>query len=233
MRSGTARERALLAAGFDEAPSEQSVRAASIALGLLPNARALATDAPWFRRFAGVRRLRLALNIVAPIAIVGGSIAALEGAWNRSPTTSPVPVLSAVAAPSSATLPPVASVKLSVRSSTVTPSTEPLARPIAAVSIETAKRKVDTFAAQVALIDRARALAGAGNSAGTLRAVDEYDRRFPGGLLSEEALLLRTEAVLASGGRDAASGLAQRFLAEYPRSVHADRLRSLLERGSH
>ncbi len=169
----------------------------------------------------------------APIAIVGGSIAGLEAAWNRGPITPAAGDSFGVPASSPATLAAAASVRLPGRSSTVTPSTEPLARPIPAVSSESARRKVDTFAAQVELIDRGRASAGAGDSTGTLRAVDEYDHRFPGGLLSEEALLLR----IRGSRRERRSGrsirLAHRFLAQYPRSVHADRLRFLSERGSH
>jgi hypothetical protein len=105
---------------------------------------------------------------------------------------------------------------------------DPVSRLTGDAPTDAAKRKGDTFSAQLALIDRARSLAVAGDLAGTLRSVDEYDRRFPGGLLSEEALLLRVEVVAASGGRAAAAHLARQFLAEYPRSVHADRLRPLL-----
>jgi hypothetical protein len=178
--------------------------------------------------------MKLAANVIAPIAIVGGSVVALHGAWSPS---RPLPATGSVARAEAARAPAIATTLPSdddARSSTIpTLSTNVEAAPTPIAATDGPKRKVDTFNAQVALIDRARARAAAGDAGGTLQAVDEYDHRFPGGLLSEEALLLRVEAVAMRGGRDSAAALAKRFLIEYPRSVHAERLRTYLERSSH
>jgi hypothetical protein len=235
LTSGSARERALLAAGLDETPGDKSVRAAAMALGLLPSAPAVVSGAAGIGRLVSAKWLRLAVNIAAPVVVVAGSIVAVESALGPSRSTPGVgPVVSERATPRpSADSAGDALVSPPLPLSPMEPPAEPSARSGLALAAEAARRKVDTFSEQVALIDRARTSAGAGDSAGTLQAVEEYDHRFPRGLLSEEALLLRIEAVAARRGREAASGLARRFLAEYPRSVHADRLRGLLERGSH
>jgi hypothetical protein len=230
LRTGTPRERELLAAGFDEAPSEEAVRAASIALGLVPNGTATSSEVDRFRRFSGPRWMKLVVSVVASTAVVG-LLVGQERVLSRS---SPPPSFRAVGltAPVGSSVDSAASAQadLPFASDPEAPSTGTAGHPTAAA--EAVKRKVDTFGAQVTIIDRARAAALAGDPVAALQAVDEYDRRFPGGLLAEEALLLRIEAVVAREGRDAASSLAKRFLAEYPRSVHADRLRLLLTRGS-
>lgn len=234
LRTGSDRERALLAAGIAEIPTEESVRAASIALGILPSVEPPAIESSGLGRSARAGWTKLAANVIAPIAIVGGSVVALHGAWSPGrtpPAGGSVARTEAARAPDSATT--FAADDRAPSSMIPTSSTTMAAAPTPTTAPDSPKRKVDTFNAQVALIDRARARASAGDAGGTLQAVDEYDHRFPGGLLSEEALLLRIEAVAMRGGRDSATALAKRFLIEYPRSVHADRLRSYLERSSH
>jgi hypothetical protein len=82
---------------------------------------------------------------------------------------------------------------------------------------------------QVAWIDHARSLADSGDPSGALQALDGYDRAFPHGVLSEESALLRIEALAARGDHRGATALAKRFLVEHPRSVHAAKVRSLLD----
>jgi hypothetical protein len=81
---------------------------------------------------------------------------------------------------------------------------------------------------QIEWIDRARSLAESGDPEGALQAVDQYDRKFPRGALSEEAALVRIEALAARGDRPGAAALARRFLLAHPRSVHAAKLRALV-----
>lgn len=85
---------------------------------------------------------------------------------------------------------------------------------------------------QVAAIDRARAALARGDSAQTLRIVDEYDRLFPNGILVQEATALRIEALLKQGNRGIAAELANRFLTLHPRSPYAAWIRFSLERPS-
>ena len=229
-QTGSACERALLSAGFDEVPDDRSVRAAALALSVAPTA---ATSLDGVRRLGGSTNkwLMLTTHVAAPIAVLAGIAVALHGTPHRE-----------ARAPRAANPAPSVEVK-SAGISTMpdpTPVVAPSDRlPMAterdsrrATAGEVPRRRLDTYGAQVELIDRARALASARDSAGALRALDEYDRRFPGGLLSEEASLLRIEELAARGDRETASGLARRFLAEYPRSVHAERLQPLLGKRS-
>jgi len=83
---------------------------------------------------------------------------------------------------------------------------------------------------EVAALDRARAALAAGNTAGALRQVDEYESQFPRGALAQEATALRIEVLLQQGNRDAAVRLADRFLASNPKSPYAARSRLLVQR---
>jgi outer membrane protein assembly factor BamD (BamD/ComL family) len=80
---------------------------------------------------------------------------------------------------------------------------------------------------QIALLERAWSLAGAGDYLGAQRTIDEYEHRYPRGLFSEEASLVRIDVARARDDRATAAALATRFLAEHPTSVHAERVRSL------
>jgi outer membrane protein assembly factor BamD (BamD/ComL family) len=81
---------------------------------------------------------------------------------------------------------------------------------------------------EVASMDRSRAALAAGDAAGALRMLDEYDARFASGLLSQESAVLRVEALAKQGSARAAKELGDRFLAEHPTSPHAARVRALL-----
>jgi outer membrane protein assembly factor BamD (BamD/ComL family) len=76
------------------------------------------------------------------------------------------------------------------------------------------------------MIDRARSLASAGQGDRAVDVLDEYGRRFPHGVLAEEAALVRLEITVRRGDGAGASALAQRFLTDYPHSVHGDRVRA-------
>ncbi len=87
----------------------------------------------------------------------------------------------------------------------------------------------DSVRRQVAALERARAQAESGDFAGALRSIDDYEHRFPDGLFSEEASLLRIEIAHARNDSTGAANLAARFLAAHPSSVHAASVRSLLK----
>jgi TolA-binding protein len=85
------------------------------------------------------------------------------------------------------------------------------------------------LAAEVALVDRARARLSAGDVTAALAAIEEYHRRFPGGDLEAEADVVTIEAVIAQRNVARARSLAAAFLSRFPRSPHAQRVRSLLD----
>jgi outer membrane protein assembly factor BamD (BamD/ComL family) len=113
----------------------------------------------------------------------------------------------------------------------------PAAAPVVAVAATPAAASsapVETHASlqlgdQVESVDRARAALAAGDPALARRLVDDYDARFGSGILSQEAAVIRIEALAKSGDAAAASALAASFLQAHPTSPHAARIRRLTQ----
>jgi hypothetical protein len=76
-------------------------------------------------------------------------------------------------------------------------------------------------------LDSARAALGRGDARGALVLLDRHSRTFPSGSLAAEASMLRVEALLAGGERQAARALAIDLLAKDPSGPHAKRLRTV------
>jgi hypothetical protein len=83
---------------------------------------------------------------------------------------------------------------------------------------------------EIRALDAARARLAAGDAPGALAGVADYERRFPRGRLSQEAALVRVEALVRSGRCADARAAGAGFLAAHPDSVLAKRTRTLLER---
>ena len=60
------------------------------------------------------------------------------------------------------------------------------------------------------------------------RELDAYRESFPRGRLSQEATVLRIEALSASGNQAAAKRLGEQFLKNNEKSPYADRIKSVL-----
>lgn len=108
------------------------------------------------------------------------------------------------------------------------PAAKPSAAPIEAPRATARPADKPTLADEVAALDAARVALSSGNAAAALRALDDHDRRFPGGVLGMEATVLRIEALVARGDRASASRLGRAFLDAHPRSPHASRVRTLI-----
>jgi hypothetical protein len=87
------------------------------------------------------------------------------------------------------------------------------------------------LAAEVALVDRARAALAAGEPHRTLRELERYEALFPERRLEPEVLYLRMEAHVAAGHDAAARETAERSVRVFPRGPHAARARHILEAG--
>jgi hypothetical protein len=85
------------------------------------------------------------------------------------------------------------------------------------------------LAAEVALVDRARAALASGDPNRTLRELERYEALFPERRLEPEALYLRMEAHVAAGHDVMARETAERSVRLFPRSPHATRARQILE----
>jgi hypothetical protein len=90
----------------------------------------------------------------------------------------------------------------------------------------------ETLAEEMRLIEAARQDLQTQGGAAALRQLDEYKRRFPQGRLGPEAIVLRTEALIAEGDREAAVRLATSFLRSHPNSPYKSRLNGLLGTGA-
>jgi hypothetical protein len=86
------------------------------------------------------------------------------------------------------------------------------------------------LAAEVAFVDRARALLAAGQTEAGLSMLQGYEREFPEARLLPEVLFLRMETCERLGRASEARGAAQRLLEGFPKSPHASRARKLLDK---
>jgi hypothetical protein len=87
-----------------------------------------------------------------------------------------------------------------------------------------------TLREEAALLESVRESLAASRAATALDALDRYDGRFPSGALSEEAAVLRVEALLGVGRREEARRSVEQFAAKHPASSYVPRMRALLER---
>jgi len=101
--------------------------------------------------------------------------------------------------------------------------------PARALTVDAAA-SLDHLRAEATLVDRARARLTSGDEDGALAVLDDHDRRFAKGALSDESFLLRVEALAQRGDRAQAAALARRLLGTSPAGLHADRLRAILAR---
>jgi hypothetical protein len=84
------------------------------------------------------------------------------------------------------------------------------------------------LAAEVAYVDRARALLASGQVEPGLTLLRSYERDFPEARLLPEVLFLQLETCDRMGRKSEARAAAQRLLDGFPKSPHASRARKLL-----
>jgi len=70
----------------------------------------------------------------------------------------------------------------------------------------------------------------AANPGGALATLDRYDARFPAGSLSEEAAVLRVQALLAARRAGEARSVTEDFARRHPASAYVPRMRALVGR---
>jgi outer membrane protein assembly factor BamD (BamD/ComL family) len=115
---------------------------------------------------------------------------------------------------------------------TATAAPAPTTAPTAPATVApTQTASAPTLAEELALVDSARTMLASGDYAGAIRFVNKYESRFPRGAFTHEAEVVRIDAVVRSGQRAAAIAAAKRFVAAYPTSPHAPRMRALIGDG--
>lgn len=180
--------------------------------------------------------------VIAVVAAVGGGTTAVVHYANRTAPTAPVPTAITAPAVTHASPPPavprspLATASPEAKAAPVAPSSTPadVPRAPAPPSVPSAPAipsapPVATAAsldAEIALVRDARAALRGGDAARALALLEEHDRRFPGGALTEDCAAERVYALCAMGQVDAARGAAARFLADHPYSPHAASVRA-------
>jgi hypothetical protein len=249
MSDGSPFERSLLDAGRDEAPSralEARILASFEAAPLSPSADV----PPRAPRDFSLARLMSPRGLVLAVGVVGLG-AALVGVMGDGTPPSPAPPAASarnvVARAPESPPPPVPDDRRSETTPkpevTFTPDSLPSAPPerVAApsgtgsvastpVARGTQADASPSIEREVALLDAVRSKLEAGAAGEAARALDVYDAEIPNGALRPEATVLRIRTLLLQGSGAAARAMADDFLAKNPTSVHAKRIRALLDR---
>jgi hypothetical protein len=182
---------------------------------------------------AATTSLPLAAKILVPLAIlaaggVGGTVA-----WHARGAATPAPAVHSVApapAPSVAPAPVVVPVVTEPARPAPAPRHANVATHAAApVHADAPVVTTNRLAEETALLSSANAALRAGDSTRALGLLDDYDRRYPAGVLREEVLATRIIARCELGAAGAVAG-AEAFLARHPTSPLAPRVRSSCER---
>jgi len=188
-------------------------------------------------RVAGLARWSAVMKWLSAAAI-GAGVASTALVLHRHPkaaaaVSSPSP---SVAAPPAAALAATPATATAVTEATSVPSVEQAPKAVASAparsdGASSARETKETLAAEIRLIDEARARLRAGDAPGSLAALADYDRLVGrGGSMRTEATVVRIEALQASGDSARASALAERFLSKNPSSAYADYVKRILAR---
>jgi hypothetical protein len=231
---GAGRERTLAALGISGAALTATTAAnAAAAAGTAGAMGVTATKVVT----AGVLAKWVGVGIVSGI-VLSGAAAVVSG---PAPSAS-APVVALRAAPSVTATPsveapkpvvpeptaPVALVGSAPEPPWVAPSAAPHVVAASPAPTEPALEVGAPLAAEVAFIDRARALLASGRAEQGLAELRRYEQEFPEARLLPEVLFLRMETCGRLGRDSEARTAASRLLEGFPRSPHAARARKLL-----
>jgi hypothetical protein len=158
--------------------------------------------------------------VVVGLGVVGG------GAMLMRPDDPPPKLVAPIVAPSSAPVVPVVIDRdAPLEAPTAPPPSEPVTTESAKAPAPTSSRTEDHLALEVAILSRAGAALRGGRPGAALEALDEHQRRFPSGVLSQERSAARIQALCALGRtREGLSELA-RLERRAPTSPHVVRAR--------
>ncbi|HEX3776550.1 MAG TPA: hypothetical protein VHV51_18890 [Polyangiaceae bacterium] len=149
----------------------------------------------------------------------------------RAANATPEKSVLASAAVDSASVPAAteAPAAVAVAESAAAPSSAPAARGVASAR----SSDKDALAAEIRIIDEARARLRRGDAQGSLAALAQYDQLVGrGGSMRAEATVVRIEALQASGDSARATALGERFIAKNPSSPYVDYVKRVLARSN-
>jgi hypothetical protein len=235
----------LLRAGRDEWPSDAAVSRTIAAVGAGAAVVAVASGAAGASAAVATAKSSVALVSFGSVMkwlgmgalggiVVAGVAHGVTPAPARAPIVLPSPVVAPLApTPAVAEEPkPERTVELAA-SEPIVEAPKPSAPPPAVerAANDALERKAP-LAAEVAMVDRARASLVSGRPARALEELRGYETAFPEPRLEPEVLFLRMEAHLAAGDTARARQTAEQSVRLFPKSPHAAKARSLLEAAS-
>lgn len=158
--------------------------------------------------------------VVVGLGVVGGGMMLMQ------PENPPPKLVTPIVAPPSAPVVPVVIDRAApLEAPSAPPSNEPVTTEPAKAPAPTSSRAEDHLAAEVAILSRAGAALRGGRPGAALEALDEHQRRFPSGVLSQERSAARIQALCALGRtREGLAELA-RLERRAPTSPHVVRAR--------
>jgi hypothetical protein len=228
----TALELELLRAGDADRPSPKSRQAALAALGLstavLGASSPVAAAAGRVALSPGARLLAAKWWAISALVAASGGAGLGYATWHGAPA--PKASVNSVSKPSLPPLSPTFVAEAPAPEVSAAPIREVPSlpeRPPSPPSRSSSSASDPGIQDQIALIDRARGAVAAHQPAAAMAALDEYQRRFPAGVLAQEATLLRIETLAARGDKADAARLGRQFLERYPRSAMAARVKAL------
>ena len=223
---GSDLERSLLRSARGDAPPPESRRKTLLALGLAGGVGGAGGDDGHLDRRRGAQGLGRAgrgrvikwigIGVLTGVAVIGAAtmVAPRASPPRAAPSAALVPnPIPTAPAPASRPSPPPPERDPAPAPA---PSEEPAPAPKPAAGAPAAPPAATSLTYEVAALDRAREALAAGDAAGALRALDDHDRRFPGGMLGPEATVLRIEALALRGDRASAVRLGKAFLEGAP-----------------
>jgi TolA-binding protein len=226
-------EKAMLEAGISDGPTPQSAGKTAAALGIA----GLTVGGTGIASGATAAGLPLALKLLGLGALVVATtvgVGVATRSWvSRSPVATHGPVASSAVAPASTVAaPPEATTSsdapaASIESAALAPPPSLRARPAPATTPSTHTPGA-TLADETASLDVARAALRSDEPSQAIQALDAYSKSYPHGMLAQEALVLRIEALTRVGDASGARTMATAFLHTYPKSPYAARVRFLV-----
>lgn len=225
-------ERELLGAWSDERPSAAARDKTLAVLGLAGGAAAAAAGTTVAAAGSSIAPKAVAAGwlamakwvvigvIAASATAVGIGIVARERGEQRTLDAPPVtnaPLHVVVAPPPSSTVVAPSDTAIELPDTTRLHAQNKIAQPASS-----------SITQQVAALDHARAALDSGDAARAKHLADAYEAEYPSGAFTQEADVVRVDALVREGNRAEAERAGKRFLAAYPKSPHAARVRALL-----
>jgi hypothetical protein len=164
-----------------------------------------------------VSRIKIASALVGAGLIGAGAIFALSQSGDAAP--------SRVRLPAAVSVLPSAPVANTVQPTSEVPPDPAVVEPPRPETRAPAARDTDHLAEEVSILARATGALRAGRAGEALQLLNEHQRRFPSGRLSEERRGARAQALCALGRRSEAESELTRLARVTPRSLHLARAR--------